>query len=222
MLGVFLPPPSPRAREFVLPDRKSVLKGFARDVDWDARVKRRQQEDLGVEDEQQPQVHISYLTENNGSGNYRCSRVVYLQFFVARRGPRARTGEARRGGKWMGWGRVVMSTTRHAFAGPPHPAPLRQTQAARSRGCNHEHFVNSLACKQASRPPSHDEPSVAAFRVFRFFRLLVVVVVVVVVVLNCSGSDDGERAVSHPGGALPPVEHRPQPDGALGGRRGLH
>lgn len=43
-------------REFVLPDRKSVLKGYARDVDWDARLKRRQQEDLGVEDEQQPQV----------------------------------------------------------------------------------------------------------------------------------------------------------------------
>ncbi|CAM9797256.1 unnamed protein product [Ectocarpus sp. 8 AP-2014] len=43
-------------REFVLPDRKTVMKGFAREVDWDARVKRRQQEELGVEDEQQPQV----------------------------------------------------------------------------------------------------------------------------------------------------------------------
>lgn len=32
------------------------MKGYAREVDWDARVKRRQQEDLGVEDEQQPQV----------------------------------------------------------------------------------------------------------------------------------------------------------------------
>ncbi|CAM9586732.1 unnamed protein product [Ectocarpus fasciculatus] len=49
-------PGNPIVREFVLPDRKSVMKGFAREVDWDARVKRRQQEDLGVEDEQQPQV----------------------------------------------------------------------------------------------------------------------------------------------------------------------
>ncbi|CAM9799463.1 unnamed protein product [Ectocarpus sp. 4 AP-2014] len=49
-------PGNPIVREFVLPDRKTVIKGFAREVDWDARVKRRQQEELGVEDEQQPQV----------------------------------------------------------------------------------------------------------------------------------------------------------------------
>ncbi|CAM9483908.1 unnamed protein product [Ectocarpus sp. 12 AP-2014] len=49
-------PGNPIVREFVLPDRKTVMKGFAREVDWDARVKRRQQEELGVEDEQQPQV----------------------------------------------------------------------------------------------------------------------------------------------------------------------
>ncbi|CAN0353439.1 unnamed protein product [Pylaiella littoralis] len=49
-------PGNPIVREFVLPDRKNVMKGYAREVDWDARVKRRQQEDLGVEDEQQPQI----------------------------------------------------------------------------------------------------------------------------------------------------------------------
>lgn len=43
-------------REFVLPDRKAVLKGYAREVDWDARARRWQQEELGVEDEQQAQV----------------------------------------------------------------------------------------------------------------------------------------------------------------------
>ncbi|CAM9339438.1 unnamed protein product [Scytosiphon promiscuus] len=49
-------PGNPIIREYVLPDRKNVLKGYAREVDWDARMKRRQQEDLGVEDEQQPQI----------------------------------------------------------------------------------------------------------------------------------------------------------------------
>lgn len=43
-------------REFVLPDRKAVLKGYAREVDWDARARRWQQEELGVEDDQQAQV----------------------------------------------------------------------------------------------------------------------------------------------------------------------
>eukprot|EP00752_Nemacystus_decipiens_P018085 g16217.t1 len=56
-------PGNPIVKEFVLPDRKSVLKGYARDVDWDARVKRRQQEDLGVEDEQAPQVVTPWSAE---------------------------------------------------------------------------------------------------------------------------------------------------------------
>lgn len=36
------------------------------------------------------------------------------------------------------------------------------------------------------------------------------------------GPDDGKRAVSHTGGALQPVEHRTETDGALGGRRDMH
>ncbi|CAN0089275.1 unnamed protein product, partial [Laminaria digitata] len=51
-------PSFPRGREFVLPDRKSVLKGYPREVDWEARARRRQQEDLGVEDDRQPQACI--------------------------------------------------------------------------------------------------------------------------------------------------------------------
>lgn len=45
-----------KRREFVLPDRKDVLRGYAREVDWDARAKRLQREALGQEDDQQLQV----------------------------------------------------------------------------------------------------------------------------------------------------------------------
>lgn len=43
-------------REFVLPDRKNVLRGYAREVNWEARAKRMQKEALGEEDDQQLQV----------------------------------------------------------------------------------------------------------------------------------------------------------------------
>lgn len=55
------------------------MKGFAREVDWDARVKRRQQEDLGVEDEQQPQVISSiYLTRSMAQHLFYESIVLFL------------------------------------------------------------------------------------------------------------------------------------------------
>lgn len=66
-------------REFVLPDRKTVLKGFAREVDWDARMKRRQQEELGVEDEQQPQVILS-IYPNAEHSSARCLLWVFFFF----------------------------------------------------------------------------------------------------------------------------------------------
>lgn len=46
-------------REFVLPDRKNVLKGYGREVDWNARARRLQQEALGEEDDEQLQVFVS-------------------------------------------------------------------------------------------------------------------------------------------------------------------
>lgn len=59
----------------MLPDRKTVKKGFAREVDWEARAKRRHQEELGIEDDQQPQV--GSLSELGAAG------ASYEVFFVS-------------------------------------------------------------------------------------------------------------------------------------------
>ena len=42
----------------MLPGRKMAHKGYAREVDWEALAKPKQQEDLGIEDDQQPQARL--------------------------------------------------------------------------------------------------------------------------------------------------------------------